>query len=148
MAGSLNKSSCLAPTLGATKFIKMRDDFGNTLLCYLSPTQMFNKPTFSQYSEVNSTQPSPSVRIPCYGCLADSIVLKLYLVFLSKAGACQSGSLCGSPYIGLFHNLLPYYLSKTRAHQTRALYGAPWSRCTLKLIHLYFLLHLRQGSIL
>ncbi len=43
--GSLNKRSCLAPTLGVTKFINERYDFGHTLFCYLSRTRMFNKPT-------------------------------------------------------------------------------------------------------
>jgi hypothetical protein len=38
-AGLLNKSLHLAPALGVTKF-------GHTLLCYLSRTWIFNKPTF------------------------------------------------------------------------------------------------------
>jgi hypothetical protein len=37
-AGSLNKSSCLAPALGVTKFIINTYDFGHSLLCYLSRT--------------------------------------------------------------------------------------------------------------
>ncbi len=33
VAGSLNKSSCLAQTLGVTKFVKMRDMILVTLCC-------------------------------------------------------------------------------------------------------------------
>jgi hypothetical protein len=44
-ACSLNKCSCLAHDLGMTKFITITAIFGHTLLCYLSLTWMFNKPT-------------------------------------------------------------------------------------------------------
>jgi hypothetical protein len=45
-AGLLNKGFCLARALGGTKIYKYeRYDFGLTLLCYLSQTWMFNKPT-------------------------------------------------------------------------------------------------------
>ncbi len=42
----LKECSCLARALDVTKFIKNKmHDFGHTLLCYLSQTYMFNKPT-------------------------------------------------------------------------------------------------------
>jgi hypothetical protein len=41
----LNKSSCLARALGVTKFLIVTDILDHTLLCYLSQTYMFNKPT-------------------------------------------------------------------------------------------------------
>jgi len=45
-AGLLNKISCLAQPLGVTKIITcQRYYLGHTLLCYLSQTYMFNKPT-------------------------------------------------------------------------------------------------------
>jgi hypothetical protein len=36
-AGLLNKSSCLAPTLGITRLIIVKDIILVTLLCHLSP---------------------------------------------------------------------------------------------------------------
>ncbi len=46
-AGLLNKSSCLARTLGVTKFSNVRVMI--LVLCYLSQPWMLNKPTLGMY---------------------------------------------------------------------------------------------------
>ncbi len=52
----LNSTSCLAPALGVIKFMIVKEMiFGHTLLCYISPTKIFNKPTSdSEVSLLNS----------------------------------------------------------------------------------------------
>ncbi len=50
----LNQGSCLAPALAVTKFTSTRYKILVTLLRFLSPTQMFNKP--SSFIQINLRQ--------------------------------------------------------------------------------------------
>ncbi len=54
-ADLLNKCSCLAPALGVTKFIIVKDMIWVTLCGFLSRNQMFNKPPSGNGFYLSST---------------------------------------------------------------------------------------------
>jgi len=77
-AGLLNKGSCLARALGATKIDKYeRYDFGHTLLCNLSPTYMFNRPTSEAGLLNKSSCLAPALGVTKFIIVTDMILVPL-----------------------------------------------------------------------
>jgi hypothetical protein len=79
-AGLLNQSSCLAQTLGVTKILKVKSeryDFGHTLLCCLSWTWMFNKPTSEAGLSNKSLCLAPALGVTKFIIVTDIILVTL-----------------------------------------------------------------------
>ncbi len=74
------KGSCLAQALGEAKFTNMKEMFLVTLLCYLCPTWVFNKPT-SEAAEAGLLNES-SCLTAALGMTKFKAVIAMYLVTL------------------------------------------------------------------